>query len=322
MRLVHYRTPRPSSDGRSRIALARDDSDESPLIDLERARRRLELPVSEFPRGGTILELIQLRPSRLRALTRATRKLFASLPSLEARARRSLLVSREGLQYLPPIPSPEKIICIGQNYRDHCEEQGAPIPESPVIFSKFVPSLIGHEGKVVLPRISEKVDFEAELAFVIGKTARHVPAKRALEYVGGYLPFNDISARDLQYADRQWVRGKSCETFAPCGPALVTRDEVPDPHRLRIGLDLDGQTMQDSSTGEMIFRIPFLVEFLSRAFTLRPGDIVSTGTPPGVGCFRDPPIFLRPGQTVTVWIENLGRLTSSVLAEKGRRRPR
>jgi 2-keto-4-pentenoate hydratase/2-oxohepta-3-ene-1,7-dioic acid hydratase in catechol pathway len=216
----------------------------------------------------------------------------------------------------PPVPDPDKIICIGQNYKDHCAEQGVPLPNRPIIFTKFVTSLTGPRDPIVLPRASQKVDYEVELAFVIGKGGKHIPAGRALEHIAGYMVFNDISARDIQFTDGQWTRGKSCDTFAPCGPALVTRDEVPDPGNLALELRLNGLVMQSSNTNQMVFGVAALVAFLSQTITLTPGDIVSTGTPPGVGIFRKPPVLLKPGDRIVATVERLGSLENVCVAEE------
>jgi 2-keto-4-pentenoate hydratase/2-oxohepta-3-ene-1,7-dioic acid hydratase in catechol pathway len=314
MRLVTYSR---NGKGEPRVGIARDESPEAPILDLARSARRLS--AGPAARARSVKELLAMGQPALARLARAARSLWAEI-GRSARLQRELLAQPDRIRFLPPIPDPEKVICVGQNYLDHCREQNAPVPKSPIIFSKFIPSLIGHGQTVRLPAISEKVDFEAELAFVIGAEGRHIPEERAYRHVAGYMCLNDVSARDLQFSDGQWVRGKSCETFAPCGPALVTRDEVGDPQALRIGLLLNGQTMQDSSTRNLIFNVPYLVSFLSRVFTLKPGDIVSTGTPPGVGCFRKPPVFLKPGDQMTVWIERLGRLTSKVEPERARGR--
>lgn len=220
-----------------------------------------------------------------------------------------------GLTLLPPVGDPQKIICIGQNYRDHCAEQNQPLPERAIIFSKFPTALIGPGAPIVLPKISEKVDYEAELAFVIGQAARHVAESDARRYVAGYMCLNDVSARDIQFSDKQWVRGKTFDTFAPTGPILVTADEVDDPHDLDISLTLNGNTMQKSNTSNLIFGVDHLVSYLSAVVTLLPGDIVTTGTPGGVGIFRDPPVLLKPGDEVSVTIAGLGTLTNPVIAE-------
>ncbi len=214
-----------------------------------------------------------------------------------------------------PIPNPSKVVAIGQNYRDHCAEQNAPIPERPIIFAKFPTSVIGGGEAITWdPELTREVDYEAELAVVIGKKARQVAQAQAFDYVAGYMNANDVSARDLQFGDKQWVRGKSLDTFCPTGPYLVTKDEVPEPHTLAIRAILNGKVMQDSNTMNLIFNIPFLIEFVSRAFTLLPGDILLTGTPPGVGVFRKPKVLLQPGDTITIEVAGLGALTNPAAA--------
>jgi len=212
----------------------------------------------------------------------------------------------------PPVPRPGKIICIGLNYRNHAIESGMEIPKSPIIFSKFVTCVVAPNDPIFLPIGSKKVDYEAEFAVVIGRKAKNVKLEDAMNYVFGYTNFNDVSARDMQFADGQWQRGKSCDTFAPFGEFVVTKDEIADPHDLRIQFRLNGETLQDSNTSELIFRIPELIEFLSRSITLEPGDIIATGTPPGVGFARKPPIFLKEGDIAEVEIEGLGVLTNPV----------
>jgi 2-keto-4-pentenoate hydratase/2-oxohepta-3-ene-1,7-dioic acid hydratase in catechol pathway len=189
------------------------------------------------------------------------------------------------------------------------------IPENPVVFSKFPTSVIAPGEPVVLPRTSTQVDYEAEMAVVIGRRAKNVSADRALDYVLGYTAFNDVSARDFQFADGQWQRGKSCDTFAPMGQTIVTRDDIPDPHKLSIKLVLNGETMQDSNTDQLIFGVPRLIEFLSETITLEPGDVIATGTPPGVGFARNPPVFLKPGDQMEVLIEGMGGLGNPVTEE-------
>jgi len=229
-------------------------------------------------------------------------------------AERGWLIKRSEAYWLAPVPRPGKIICVGLNYRDHAAESNMPIPEKPVIFSKFTTGVIAPGEAVVLPPASQQVDYEAELAVVIGRRAKNTSASRALDCVLGYTAFNDVSARDFQFADGQWQRGKSCDTFAPMGPKIVTTDVVPDPHKLAIKLTLNGQIMQNSNTDQLIFRVPELIEFLSATITLEPGDVIATGTPPGVGFARKPPVFLRPGDIMEVDIESVGKLNNQVVA--------
>ncbi len=210
-----------------------------------------------------------------------------------------------------PIDNPQKIIAIGRNYAAHAVEQGIKPPDHPVMFAKYPTAIIGPNDIIEWSAaLTQQVDAEAELAFVIGKTARNVPREAALDYVAGYTICNDMSARDLQFSDNQYTHGKSLDTFCPLGPWIVTRDEIADPQNLTVRGLWNGTVMQAANTGEMSFGVAFLVEFISRAFTLLPGDIVSTGTPEGVGVFRDPPVFLKDGDTVTIEVEGVGRLVN------------
>jgi 2-keto-4-pentenoate hydratase/2-oxohepta-3-ene-1,7-dioic acid hydratase in catechol pathway len=203
------------------------------------------------------------------------------------------------------------------NYRDHAAESGVPAPPEPVLFSKYSTALIGHGDRIVLPRVSTEVDYEAELVVAIGKGGRHIAREGAFEHVGGYTVGHDVSARDWQLGKpaKQWMAGKTFDTFAPTGPELVSPDEVPNPHNLGIRLRLNGQTMQDSSTAQLIFGIDVLIAYLSQIMTLEPGDLIFTGTPPGVGMARKPPVWLKPGDVVEVEIDGLGTLRNPVVAE-------
>ena len=221
------------------------------------------------------------------------------------------------VKLLAPIQNPSKIVAIGLNYMDHCREQKIDPPKLPIIFTKFSTAIIGPGDTIAwTPGLTSQVDYEAELAVVIGRPARRVSAAAALDYVAGYTNCNDVSARDLQFGDGQWVRGKSLDTFCPLGPWLVTRDEIPDPHNLNIRCTVNDRVLQNSNTRELIFNIPTLIEFASQAFTLLPGDIISTGTPDGVGVFRNPKIFLQDGDVVTVEVEGLGKLTNTCREER------
>jgi 2-keto-4-pentenoate hydratase/2-oxohepta-3-ene-1,7-dioic acid hydratase in catechol pathway len=215
-----------------------------------------------------------------------------------------------------PIERPSKIVCVGLNYRDHAEEQGAELPEAPLLFAKWPSALIGPGETIVLPRAATRVDYEAELGVVIGERVKSVSEENALEAVRGYLCLNDVSARDLQFGDGQWTRGKSPDTFCPVGPRLVPRDEVPDPQALGIRCLLNGEVMQDSTTANMIFSVAEVIAYASATSTLEPGDVIATGTPAGVGVFRKPPRLLEDGDEVTIEIEGLGALTNPVRAEE------
>ncbi|PAU82925.1 5-carboxymethyl-2-hydroxymuconate isomerase [Halorubrum salipaludis] len=210
-----------------------------------------------------------------------------------------------------PVSDPEKVVCVGLNYRDHAEEGDNEIPDEPVLFSKFPTTVAGPEDTVSWdPDLTQKVDYEAELVAVIGEEARRVEPEEAMNHVAGFLVGNDVSARDLQHGDGQWVRGKSLDSFAPTGPELVTTDEVSDPHDLDIWADVNGERLQESTTANLIFGIDELVSFCSQAFTLKPGDLLFTGTPPGVGVYREPPVLLEEGDSVTIGVEEVGELTT------------
>ena len=294
MRLVTY----SARDGASHLGALRDAG----VVDLSAAARELGFAREIFSSMSSWLESGR---NRLIDPARLTSAATSALPLSEVRL-------------LPPVPRPGKIVAIGLNYRDHSIESGAAAPpKSPIIFSKFTTSIAGPEDAIVIPLGNPNVDYEAELAVVIGRQGKAIPAAHAYEYVAGYMPLNDVSARMWQFADKQWVRGKSCDTFCPTGPHLTTHDEIPDPHALAIRARVNGVTMQDSHTGKMIFRVPELIEFISASITLEPGDIIATGTPEGVGAFRKPPIFLKSGDVVEVEIEGLGVLRNPVVAAAG-----
>jgi 2-keto-4-pentenoate hydratase/2-oxohepta-3-ene-1,7-dioic acid hydratase in catechol pathway len=241
----------------------------------------------------------------------AVRRVTDWLRSVPAGAGKPL----SSLRLLAPIPCPPKFICVGLNYRDHAAEAKMELPKVPTIFSKFSSSVIGPGESILLPKNSTQPDYEAELAFVIGKGGRNISAEQWRDHVFGYTIVNDVSARDFQMATSQWLMGKTFDTFAPMGPYLVSADEIPDPHALDISLTINGETLQSSNTRELIFKIPDLVAFLSSVFTLEPGDIVSTGTPAGVGFARTPPRYLQAGDEVTIQVEGLGELRNPVVAE-------
>jgi 2-keto-4-pentenoate hydratase/2-oxohepta-3-ene-1,7-dioic acid hydratase in catechol pathway len=293
MRLVSY----TEKDGAPRLGALTERG----VVDLAAAARHLDMPQEIFRNISSWLETEEPR------LTEAMR-LTTDAPS-------SAIRSAADIHLLPPVPRPGKIVAIGLNYKDHSIESGASAPpKSPIIFAKFPTSIAGPEDPIVIPVGNPNVDYEAELAVVIGRRGKAIPAAHAFDYVAGYMPLNDVSARVWQFGDKQWVRGKSCDTFCPIGPHLTTHDEVPDPHALAIRARVNGVTLQDSNTSKMIFRVPELIEFISASITLEPGDIIATGTPEGVGAFRKPPVFLKPGDVVEVEIERLGVLRNPVVA--------
>lgn len=221
-------------------------------------------------------------------------------------------VPLDRVSFAPPVSRPSKIVALGLNYKDHAEESKGKVPETPLLFAKFPSSLTGHMNHITWDRtVTKKVDFEAELAVIIGQSVYRVPEEDALRAVFGYTCANDVSARDLQFGDGQWVRGKSLDSFCPLGPWIVTPDELPDPHSLKIQCSVNNHLMQDSHTSLMMFRIPEIISFLSRHFTLNPGDIILTGTPSGVGVFREPSVYLKDGDEVVVEIEGIGRLVNT-----------
>lgn len=268
-------------------------------------------------RNGTYIDLNQAD----RELPKSMRLLLAEGPEGLKRAQTALKsgtpLDFPAVKLLPPVPDPEKVVCVGLNYADHARESGVPPPSEPVLFNKFPSALAAHGDPIVLPRVSREVDYEAELVVVIGRGGRHIPREEAYLHVAGYCAGHDVSARDWQLnkPSKQWLMGKSFDTFAPFGPELVTRDEVAHPGNLRIQFRLNGKTLQDSNTNQLIFPIDELVAYISQVCTLAPGDLIFTGTPPGVGFARRPPIFLQPGDVAEVEIESIGVLTNPVVAE-------
>jgi acylpyruvate hydrolase len=219
------------------------------------------------------------------------------------------------VELLAPIPRPGKMVCVGLNYRSHLAEIGEPAPKYPILFDKPATSIIGHGQSIVVPRVSREVDFEGELAVVIGRRGKYIPEEDALSYVAGYTCANDVSANDIEFRTSQWTSGKMLDTFCPLGPALVTADEIVDPGSLRLKTLVNGRTVQDGSTSDMIFSVPFLISYISSLATLEPGDIILTGTPAGIGCNQKPQVFLRAGDRISVQIEGVGTLTNPVAAE-------
>ena len=273
------------------------------------------VPTSSLGDGlpGTMAELLAGWPATFKRLGAAWESMAAS----DGADALGLALALEEVELLAPVPRPGKIAAAGVNYQSHGAEQNRPPPDHPVLFAKFATAVIGHRQPVRWStELTQAVDFEAELAVVIGRTTRRVDAAQALQHVAGYTCLNDVSARDLQYADKQFVRAKSLDTFCPMGPWLVTADEIPDPQALRIQCLVNGDVMQDASTAEMVFGVAALISFCSHAFTLEPGDVIATGTPAGVGWYREPKQMLKDGDVVEVRIERIGSLIN-VCAEDG-----
>ena len=255
-------------------------------------------------------------PASMRQLLEAGPELYPAIESAIQKPQ-AVKLAVGSAQYHAVVPDPPKILCIGLIYRDHAIEGGKAIPTEPVLFAKFTTALIGAGEPIVLPKVSHKVDYEAELVVVIGKRGRHIPIEKAFDYVAGYTCGHDVSARDWQFRgeEKQWIIGKTFDTFGPVGPELVTADDSPHPHNLPIRLKLNGQVMQNSNTKEFIFGVPQLLAYLSQVVTLEPGDLIFTGTPPGVGGARKPPVWLKPGDVAEVEIEGIGVLRNPVVAE-------
>jgi 2-keto-4-pentenoate hydratase/2-oxohepta-3-ene-1,7-dioic acid hydratase in catechol pathway len=253
-------------------------------------------------KGEALVDISEVAPDMLSLIKAGSPALHAA-KNLTAKSAYSL----EAVEYLPAV-YPGKIIAIGRNYQEHAAEGGSEPPKSPLLFTKFPNALNAHNAPVTLHAISEQIDFEAELAVVIGRRANKVSETDALSYVFGYSCLNDVSARDLQFSDGQWVRGKSLDGFAPLGPFITTKDEVPDPQSLKIEGVLNGEVMQSSNTKMMIFGVAYLISYITQAITLEPGDVIATGTPEGVGVFRKPPRLLKPGDVFEVVIEKVGTL--------------
>jgi 2-keto-4-pentenoate hydratase/2-oxohepta-3-ene-1,7-dioic acid hydratase in catechol pathway len=229
-------------------------------------------------------------------------------------ADKAALLPLSAVSLRPPVPDPRKIICLGRNYRAHAREAGLDVPVAPELFAKFANTLIGHGESIQLPAVSNQIDYEAELAVVIGRRAHNVSKNSALEHVAGYTILNDVTARDYQFRTSQWLAGKGFDTFGPVGPWLVTADEIPDPGSLQITLDIGRERMQSSTTANMIFSVSETIEYVSHIMTLEPGDIISMGTPEGVGFKRNPPRFLRAGDVVSITVEGIGTLANPVAA--------
>ena len=285
---------------------------ENEVIDLV-AVGRLFSP-SCFEKVRSMRDLLELEDC-LNEITSVHEKI-ADLKSNNAaefeKIRAKTVYSKDAVTLLAPIANPRKIICLGRNYAAHAKEGGKEPPKKPMIWGKFATAIIGPEEQIILPALSEKVDVEAELIVVIGKKGRFISPDDALDYVAGYTIGNDVSARDIQYSDKQYTRSKTFDTFAPLGPWIVLKEEIPDPHNLDIKLAVNGREWQSSNTKYMIFTVDYIVSFLSQAFTLEPGDLIFTGTPEGVGHYQDPPVYIKSGDAVTISIQEIGELKNPV----------
>jgi acylpyruvate hydrolase len=282
-------------NGQERLGALQPDTQDQKIVDLNRADSRLPDNMLAFLEAGESARSLASR-------------VLAAPPA-------AAVVDRAAVKLKAPIPRPGKIICLGLNYRDHAAESNQAVPTYPIVFAKFGNVVIGPGEAIVIPKLTQEVDYEAEFGVVIGKRGRAIAEADALSYVAGYLPFHDVSARDYQMRTSQWVIGKTFDTFGPMGPALVTADEIPDPDDLDIQLRIGGEVLQSSNTRNLIFSVPQIIYHLSAVMTLEPGDVIATGTPGGVGASRNPKRFLKPGDVVRIEIERLGTLENPVVAE-------
>jgi len=294
------------ADGTIRLGVKTDKG----IVDVVTAAEAHSIPAP----ATSVHDVIEGSPTVIQAVGQLVNTVLADA---DAAVNSNVLLDEESLTLGACVTHPNKIICVGLNYRKHAEETGSPIPQYPILFNKFNNTLTGHGSDVALPRVSNSVDYEAELVIVIGKTAKYVAKEDALDYVFGYCAVNDLSARDLQMRTQQWLLGKSCDSFSPLGPYLVTADEVGDPNNLVISSKVNGETRQLSNTSDMIFYCNEIVSYISDYMTLEPGDIILTGTPEGVvlGYPPEKQVYLQPGDVVTVEIEKLGKLTNRMVKE-------
>jgi acylpyruvate hydrolase len=313
MKLVTYRA------GKELHPYRMGSSAEGQIIDLQEAYRHFLLSEGEVDLAMSVASLLPADPQAFyqmgsQALKRAYRaEAFARTERLKAVQYRA-----DEVKVGPPVPKPGKIICVGLNYKDHIEEMGRELPEYPVLFGKFANAVCAHDQGVYHSKLTEKLDYEGELAVVIGRRAQDVPEKEAMQYIAGYTIANDVTARDLQRRTPQFLQGKTLDRSAPMGPYLVTADEIEDVSNLSIRTFVNGEKRQDSNTGQLIFSVPYLVSFISEIMTLEPGDIIMTGTPNGVGFAMHPPQFLKEGDVVEIEIEGLGQLRNHIIPKPSR----
>lgn len=260
--------------------------------------------------GGAVVDILSAEGSLPRSILGVLEEDALEAVSRAVESGLGTQMALDSVTLMSPIPRPSKIVCVGLNYLDHATEQNMPLPEHPLLFSKATSSVIGPYDDVVLPAESDQVDYEVELAVVIGREATAVAEENAYDYIAGYTVANDVSARDIQFRQQQWHQGKSYDTFFPMGPWLVTKDEIADPNMLEVRLTLNGEVLQDSNTDNLIFNVPTLVSRISSIMTLFPGDVISTGTPAGVGVFREPKILLKPGDYMETYVAGIGTLKS------------
>jgi acylpyruvate hydrolase len=292
------------------------------VIDLRRAHAAAlrqrgdmdELAVADLRVPGDLLALLRGGAASMAAARRAVQ--FVEEQGTDR--VRDLFCPVAEVELLAPVQHPGKVICVGLNYRSHLAEIAEPVPRYPILFHKCATSVIGPGQAILLPRVSEQVDYECELAVVIGRRGKYISEREAVAHVAGYTCANDVSAHDLEFRTSQWTSGKMLDTFCPLGPMLVTADEIPDPNRFAIRTVLNGRMVQDGCTSDMVFSVSFLVSYISSLATLEPGDVILTGTPAGVGCNQKPQVFLEAGDEISITIEGIGTLTNPVVDEEGR----
>lgn len=307
MKVVSYKLK--NKPGNYRVGFLLDEE----VADMQEAWRNLMLSRGEKALANAIDQFLPAEPAAFFSIgERGMNKAKEAYKYIMKNKEETVYLTKEEIQLSTPIPNPSKIICIGKNYADHAAEMGGDIPEFPVLFSKFSNAIIGPEDSIEKSKATEKLDYEVELAVVIGKQTSKVSQDEALDYIAGYTIGNDISARDLQKRTPQWLQGKTLDRSTPIGPWIVTSDEIDDPSNLKISSYVNGEKRQSSTTRQLIFDIPFLIEFISNLITLNPGDIILTGTPDGVGFAMDPPQFLQAGDVVTVEVEKIGRMENKV----------
>jgi len=309
MRLVSF-----TANGQKSIGVLTDDKiiDVISACRIHRSKLGSDAGIVESP---DMVRFLELGEAGVETARRAVSMVEGMSPdTLREAAETDRLVHDLGSVRLhAPVSNPRKIVCLGLNYSDHAKEAGKPQPKEPILFSKPATAIADPEQPIVYPEISKQVDYEVELALVIGKKGKDIPVQKAFDYVAGYTVFNDVSARDIQFGDGQWFRGKSFDTFAPMGPCLALKEQIPDPNNLKLGTRVNGETRQNGTTANMFFKVPYLVSFTSQVMTLEPGDVIATGTPAGVGIFAKPkPRLLKPGDIVEAWIENIGVLRNPV----------
>lgn len=314
MKLVTFEAKR-----KTRIGALIDDEKIIDIVSACQIYRSETGSTAGLPRSSDMIQFLNLGDEGISTAKRVVNFVKRKISSgqLTDSEMLTVLYDKNNVKLKAPILNPRKIICLGLNYADHAKEAGLDPPKEPILFSKPPTAIIGPEEPIIYPKISNRIDYEVELAVIIGKKGKDIPIEETYSHIAGYTVFDDVSARDIQFQDGQWYRGKSFDTFAPIGPCLVLKEQIPDPHDLRLGLRVNGEIRQNSSTRHMIFKVPFIVSFVSEVMTLEPGDVIATGTPAGVGIYAKPePKLLKPGDVVEAWIEKIGTLRNTIMKSR------